>query len=133
MVKDMILNFVNFAATKITATSCDLKGGGFFGFPTWYKYLKGYTEDAANNCAPRIDGINDVWLIGLAILEILIRFAALAAIVFVVYGSFRLIYSRGNPEKINEARNTIVDALVGLIISVVAIVVIMYLGKRLGA
>lgn len=125
-------SFVNFGAEKITATECTFQDKGFFGLPTWYKYLKGYTEDAANTCAVRIEGLNDIWLIVLAIIEILIRLAAIVAIIFVVYGSFRLIYSRGNPEKINEARNTIVDALVGLVIAVVSIMVVIYLGNRLG-
>jgi hypothetical protein len=74
----MITTLTNFAAT------CTAKGG-FLGFPTWYKYLDSI-QDATGACVPKINGISDVWLILAAIIEILLRIAAIGAVVFVVIG-----------------------------------------------
>src|SRR4051794_29634540 len=99
-------------------------GGSLLGFPKWYKYLKGeITPDpgfGGNTCTPKITGINDVWLIAAAILEILLRAAVLLAIGFVVYGGIRYITSQGEPDKTKAARSTIISGIVGLVIAVTA-------------
>ncbi len=107
--------------------ACQPKSG-FFGFPTWYKYLEG--ENTGMNCVPKLTGLNDIWLIVLAIIEILIRIAAVAAIVYVLYGGVKFITARGNPDKIAGARTTVIDALIGLLIAVAAIAVINYVGRQ---
>lgn len=106
------------------------KGGDFFGFPTWYKYLDGTGTGA--DCNPVITSINDIWLIVLAIIEILIRLAAIAAIVYIVYGGIRLTASRGNPDKIASARTAIIDAIVGLLIAIIAIALVNFIGNSVG-
>ena len=98
----------------------------FFGFPTWYKYL-----DSGVACAPVLKELSDVWLIVLAIVEILLRVAAIAAIIFVLYGGIRFITARGNPEKINSARIAIQDALIGLVIAIVATALVSFVAGRL--
>jgi hypothetical protein len=98
-------------------------GGGFLGFPTWYKYLPGtYTNKkyGGHLCSPQISGLNDVWLVLAAIIEILLQVAALLAVVMVIYGSINFIMSRGEPDKTANARNTIINALLGLAIAVIA-------------
>jgi len=92
----------------------------FFSFPTWYEYLK----PDPTTCAPTITGLNDVWLIVAAVIEILLRVGALAAIGLVIYGGFEYMTSRGEPEKTNQARQTIINALVGLVITVLAAVIV---------
>lgn len=112
--------------------ACNLVGGNFFGFPTWYKYLPSVTEMSATGtaCAPRLSGINDIWLILLAIIEILLRLAVLAAIAFVLIGGFKYITSRGNPEKTSSAKTTVTDALIGMVIAIIATAVISFIATR---
>jgi hypothetical protein len=95
-------------------------GGGFLGFPTWYKYLAGHTDPNTHLCSPQIQGLNDIWLVVAAIIEILLQVAALLAVVMVIYGSINFIMSRGEPDKTANARNTIINALLGLAIAVIA-------------
>jgi hypothetical protein len=95
-------------------------GGGFLGFPTWYKYLPGHTDPNTHLCSPQIQGLNDIWLVVAAIIEILLQVAALLAVVMVIYGSINFIMSRGEPDKTANARNTIINALLGLAIAVIA-------------
>lgn len=101
----------------------------FLGIPPWYKYLEVHQS---NQCAPQINGINDLWLIGLAAIEILTRVAVYAAIAFVVYGGIKYSASRGNTDKVTSAKNTLLDALTGLIIAIVATAVVSYVAGRFG-
>jgi hypothetical protein len=95
-------------------------GGGFLGFPTWYKYLPGHTDPNTHLCSPQMQGLNDIWLVLAAIIEIMLQAAALLAVVMVIYGSINFVMSRGEPDKTANARNTIINALLGLAIAVIA-------------
>lgn len=107
---------------KLFAASCSKN---FFGLPTWYKYLEG-----ADVCEPKLTGINDIWLIALAIAELLLRLAMVVAVVYVLIGGFKYITSRGNPDKTSQAKNTITDALAGLIIAIAATAVVSFIAGR---
>lgn len=100
--------------TNFAVTGCS----HFLGFPTWYEYLSG-------TCAnPKITNINDVWLIVAAIIEILLRVAGMAAVVFIMFGGFQYITSEAEPDTVNKARKTIINALVGLAIAIFAATIV---------
>jgi hypothetical protein len=98
------------------AAAC--KGGGFLGFPTWYHYLPSNTVNGV--CTPSIQRLGDVWLIVAAVIEILLRVAGIAAVIFVIIGAISYITSQGQPDKTAKARDTITNALIGLAIAVIA-------------
>jgi hypothetical protein len=81
-------------------------------------------------CSPHIAGINDVWFIGLAVVEILLRVAVILAIIYVMIGGMKYVNSRGNPDKTESAKKTVVDALIGLVIAVAATAVVSFIGGR---
>jgi Type IV secretion system pilin len=131
----MTLEFIKFFSA--VGEKCNPGGGGgFLGFPTWYKYLGGVKEYAnplqeqGEKCVPKMSGINDTWLVALAITDILLRIAIIAAIIFVLIGGFKYITSRANPDKTAAAKNTIVDGLVGVVIAVVATAVLSFVAGR---
>ena len=97
--------------------------GNFFGLPTWYMYLPGVT-DSSGACVPQVTSLSDIWLIVAACLAILTRLAAVIAIGFVVFSGFTYLTSQGEPDKTAKARSALIDALVGLAISVMAAVII---------
>lgn len=116
----------------------------FFGLVPWYQYLTltdFNAEDASKSC--RILNFSDpelvfgaqspFLLIGLAILEDLIRIAALVAVGFVIAGGFQYMTGRGTPDSSKKALQTIINALVGVGIAIVAASAVAYLGRRLGA
>lgn len=113
--------------TQTFAASCK---SSFFGIPSWYKYLP-TKDDAVNQCVPVIRGINDLWLIGLAFIEILARVAIMVAIGFVIYAGIKYSASRGNTDKVNSAKYTLLDALTGLVIAIVATAVISFIAERI--
>jgi len=114
------------AAIGHFAASCG--HGGFLGFPTWYKYLPGQTVN--NICTPQISKLNDVWLIVAAVIEILLRIAALAAVIYTMYGGFEYITSQGDPSKTAKAKDSIVAALAGLAIAVIAALTVGFIADR---
>jgi ABC-type Fe3+ transport system permease subunit len=113
---------------------CTPKGGSFLGFPTWYKYLPGIEtfngQVSANVCLPRIQAINDVWLIAAAIVEILLRIAGLVAIAFVIMGGAKYMMSRGEPDKTSGALQTIINALIGLVIAIASTILVTFIAGR---
>jgi hypothetical protein len=107
------------------AASCG--GGGFLGFPTWYKYLPGTTDPTTHLCSPQLTRLSDVWLILAAVIEILLRVAAIVAVIFVIYGAISYVISQGDPDKTARAKGTIVNSLVGLAISVMAAAIVTFI------
>lgn len=103
----------------VTQFAASCKGGGLLGFPTWYKYLDGDTG-ANGLCSPKLTGLSDVWLIAAAVIEIMLRIAALAAVFAVVYGGFNYITSQGEPDKTSKARTTIINGVGGLLVAILA-------------
>ncbi len=101
---------------------------GFFGLPSWYQYLHLDGNCQVTNFA--VPG--DLILVALAIVDILIRIAGLAAVIFVIYGGIQYATSQGNPDETVKARNTIINALIGLAFTLIAIGIVSFLGAKLG-
>lgn len=128
----MIHVFTQFAANPTCSS------GGFFGLPTWYKYLKVEYSPITKKCEVQFqlmkDGKfngDDVILVGLSVIDILIRIAALIAVFFVIYGGIKYITSQGSPDGTKAAQSTIQNALVGLIITIVAAAFVSFIGTTL--
>ena len=142
----MIPTLINFFAATPPPTSgvigstCQLTSSNFLGLPTWYHYLPGVwslgpgaSPNAANlgsACTPTIAGLGDIWLIVAAAIEILLRIAGLVAVAMVIYGGVQYITSQGEPEQAKKARGTIIDALIGLVIAIVAATVITFIAGQ---
>lgn len=104
----------------------------FLGFPTWYRYLD--CELVAGKATPTLDLANNpgqISLIVLAVIEILLRLAGIVAVGFVIYGGFQFILSQGQPDRATSARNTIINALIGLAIAISATGIVMFVATNL--
>jgi len=130
-------NFVS--PSRVAAVGCEDKATTWLGiFPTWYHYLE--TEvNPAGGCdisGPKGGDNNIDWakaapLVGLAVIDILLRLAGLISVVFVVYGGFNYIMSQGEPDKITSARKTITNSLIGVAISIVAASIVAFIANVL--
>ena len=120
--------------TRFAAT-CDA-GKTFLGLPTWYKYLD-VQDDGYGGCKILIGDngahVKDYWLIGLGITDILLRIAGMVAVGFIIYGGFQYMISRGEPDKTSAAKNTIINALIGLVIVLLATGIVAFVANRFGA
>ena len=61
-----------------------------------------------------------------AITNVILFVAGAASIIMIVIGGLRYVVSGGNPSAINDAKNTILYAIVGLVISVSAFAIVNY-------
>jgi hypothetical protein len=97
-------------------------------FQTWDSCLP---KDS--NSRPVIKQLNDVWLIALPILDALVKIAGYMSVGLVIWGSILFVKSQGEPSNITKARDTIRDALIGLVISVSAVTIIQYIASKFTA
>jgi hypothetical protein len=103
----------------------------FFGLKPWYQYLK--TDSSCNVRDFQLltsDGKSDLGLIALAIVDDLLRIAGLVAVGFIIYGGYLYIRSQGEPDKSSQAQNTIQNAIIGLVICIMAIALVSFIGAR---
>ncbi len=124
MIESMTSMFYHFAA------ACQPGGGiSFLKFPTWYKYLD--STRVANKCTVIFSFPDDFGKILLAVVEILLRVGALVAVGFVIYGGFQYITSQGEPDRASSARGTIINAIIGLVIAIIATTVVSFVAGNL--
>lgn len=100
----------------------------FLGFPVWYKYLH---HAAYPDCSPQIQHLSDIWLIVAAIIEIALRVSALVAVIFIIYAGFSYTTSQGDPEGTAKAKSTLINALIGLALSVSAAVIVSFIANSI--
>jgi hypothetical protein len=113
---------------------CDLPGTNsrsFFFFPHWWQYLKG-REDFLGQCSPHVTFPHDIWLIGLAVLNILLALAGFLAVISIIIAGIELITSEGSPEKATNARNRLINSLIGVAIAVLATGFVEFIGHQIG-
>ncbi len=130
-----------------TSTEGEDEGGGnctnsILGLPTWFRYLElnnecevvGPTETVRGKdgeLEQRFDWQSAAGYVAIAVLEILLRIGALVAVGFVMYGGFRFITSQGDPEGAKNARNTIINAIIGLVITIASASIVAFIANRL--
>jgi hypothetical protein len=115
------------------AATCD-PNKMFFGLPVWYKYLMNSSPQKFSTACEFTDAFSfpqDLGLIVLVGADIVLRLAALIAVGYVVYGGVQFITAGGEPDKTKKARETIINALIGLGIALVAVGVVNFIGNSI--
>src|SRR5581483_11668699 len=101
------MNLIALALLKLsplTYFGVNCKQPNFFFLPHWYEYLK-VTEDAkSQSCLVNFKFPADIWTVGLAILDMLLRLAGFIAVISIIIAGVMYITSTGNPEKGVSAR-----------------------------
>lgn len=108
----------------------------FFGLVPWYEYLKDRIDSQCNirdfNILPGAHGsATDIPLVLAAVVDDLLRIAGVVALAFVLVGAIRYVYSQGDPESTAKAQETLVNALIGLVVALIGVAFVNFLGKRL--
>lgn len=122
-----------FASAPQPVMAACSSGTDILSIPTWYKYLSEDTEltAATGKCKPKIKRFSDGILILLAIVEIMIRIAIYIATIMFIYGAIKLVVSQGSPEGVKGGRNTILNAIIGLVIALVSVGLINLVGSKI--
>lgn len=112
------------AASKIGNT-CNTS---IFGVPAWYNGIA--TKDPlTGHCgaivSPSVFGPNGlqifIFIIVLNLITVLLLVAGYVCVIFVIYGGFKYYFSTGTPEGMSKAKQTIMNAFIGLIISFLSV------------
>jgi hypothetical protein len=139
----MAFIFAALTSPLITTFAAACEKRTFFGLVPWYQYLS-ISQDAVGRCAITDfdqvkDGVNFVFgthsaflLIGLAILQDLVRIAGLVAVGYIIVGGITYMTSQGSPDQTKKAQQTIINALIGLAVAIVAASLVAFIGNKLG-
>lgn len=118
----------------------------FFGLEPWYQYM-GAELDPSGSCEVKCFNVleqpngndcgknntsSDIPLILLAVVDDLLRVAGILAIAFIIYGAFEYVGSQGNSEVTGRAQSMIINALIGLVIAIIAVAAVSYVGNTIG-
>lgn len=111
-------------AEKLT---CD--NDTFLGFPAWYKGLEVTDATTCNVKTPTSTDGKDVvgpfvWTIALNVIGMALAAAGYIAVFFIMYGGFTFIVNSGNADVLAKARQTILNAVIGLIIAISSIAIV---------
>ena len=96
----------------------------FLGIPSWDRGLDSCEDIGIKELVNEDKSKNPVLIVTLNITEIIIRLAGLVAIVFIIIGGFKYVLSEGNPQKVAEAQGAVINAVIGLVIAILATAVI---------
>lgn len=119
-----------------TTASAEACSKNFFGLKPWFAYLP--DENFGENCEiidfnilPAENNPSDVVAVVLSIVDNLVRIAALVSVIFVVVGGVKYVTSQGEPEGVKGAKDSIINALIGLVIAIIAATVVSFIGNQL--
>lgn len=95
---------------------------GFLGFRSWDACLE---KDSSG--APIIRALEDVWKIAVIIVEFFIKVSGYLAAGFIIWGGIKYLKSQGEPGETAQARQIINNALMGLIICLLAVAIVQFI------
>ncbi len=126
-----------------TAAACS-SANQFLGLKPWFAYLP---NDSFNQDCSIKDGVsfwptqdpsnNNKLVSGmfprvvLAVIDDLLRIAAVVAVVYVIVGGIQYMTSQGEPGLVKQSLSAIINALIGLAIAVIAAAVVSFIGRAL--
>ncbi|HET6746691.1 MAG TPA: hypothetical protein VFH06_01140 [Candidatus Saccharimonadales bacterium] len=92
-------------------------------FPAWYR---GIINDSCDIKNPNDVGGLPTFIakIGLNIIEVMLQLVGYIAVGYIIAGGFKYLTSTGSPDDIVKARKTILNAVIGLIISIFSIAIV---------
>lgn len=99
-------------------------------FPTWYRGLgetKGSGEDATCEIKKPTgkDGLsNFIWTIALNVIEMALVAVGYISVGFIIWGGFQYMLVAASPDRIVAARKTILNAIIGLVLSFFSVAII---------
>lgn len=112
------------ARPLVQFADCGQQQYPLFGFPSWDSCLKHVNGEIV------ITDLNDLWLIAFPIVETLMRAAGYVAVGMIIWGAILFIKSQGESGKVAAARDTIRNAIIGLVISIASVGIIQFVAQK---
>jgi len=107
---------VTLATSPTTYAACSDR---LLTFPAWYKGLLDGSCEIQN---PGAVGLSKfVWTIALNVVEVLLQLVGYVSVAFIIVGGFKYMISGGDASGMTKAKNTILNAVIGLGISIASV------------
>jgi hypothetical protein len=119
------------------APSCD---SSFLTLPSWHRgvvYHDG-TDCKIKQVTETGSGTNEitltsfVWTVVLNIIEMALHAIGYIATFFIIYGGFQFFTAGGSPDAVAKARKTILNAVIGLVISIASVGIVNFIMGIIG-
>lgn len=134
--------FTAFAATPLiaiaapsqqayAAPAADPCNKRVLGMPTWYRGVAS-GKDCELEMPTGLDGTGEfIWKIALNVIEMVLVIIVYISVGFTIYAGFLFMTGGSNPSTITQARSTITNALIGLVIGMLAIGIVNFIFGRI--
>lgn len=99
-------------------------------FPAWFHGLSCQTIGGTESV--QIDSVTKIWVIVMNIVQWLIIAGGYVALYFILWSGFKYIIASGDPQKITAAKNTITNAVIGLIIVLASVAIVRTIQASIG-
>lgn len=126
---NVLLSFNVYAEARIPGSE-HCYSANLLGIPQWYQYVPLSTDCNINTGAISQKNIIPI-LIAMGIFDIILYLTGMIAAFIIMYGGFRYLISAGEPQKISAAKTTIINAIVGLVIALVASQIVGFIAGKL--
>lgn len=115
--------------TPAYAKECAAGSSALTLLPAWYKGLQ-CDDDTGSVLSPKEQGGLQamIFTIVLNVIEALLYIVGYITLAMIIWGGFKYMLGGDNPSKVEAAKKTIINAIVGLIISIFSIVIINVVG-----
>jgi len=109
------------AASNFTCTSAPR----LLTFPVWYRGLTVSESDCTITSPEAAGGLTVfIWRIVLNALDIALQLVGYVAVFFIIYGGFQFLTAAGEAQKAAASRQTILNAVIGLVISIGSVAIV---------
>lgn len=92
------------------------------GYPAWNKGLQ--CDDKTGMVVAEGMKLNDVWGIALNIVQWIIVTVGYVALAMIIWSGFQYMIAQGEPSKIESAKSSLLNAVIGLVIALSAVIII---------
>lgn len=103
------------------------KRGSFLAFPRWYDGLceNGKIKPISNTNATGAGSLGSmIWTIVLNIIAIMLYVVGYVSLGFIIWGGIKFVISGDNANGVASARKTILNAVIGLVISIMSTAIV---------
>lgn len=82
------------------------------------------------NGVPQLKALSDIWLIAFPVIEDAIKIGGYVAAGFIIWAGVKYLKSQGDPGQVNEARQIIHNAVIGLILTLISVAIVQFVAGR---
>lgn len=88
-----------------------------------------YDGITCSNGGPTFNDLMDIWKIVGNLTQIALKLSGALALVFLIVGGVFYVTSAGEPDKIRRAKDIITNSVLGLVLSLLALAIVLFIAK----